>query len=326
LTAEAKAAAPGADVSALYAAAKKEGTVTWWVSPYVVHVYEQLRDGFKTTYPGIDVQLLRATAQVINQRVAQNLQAGIREVDVFSTSDEGQFLEHKRRDALLPFVPPDAARIVPAFRTLDPDHAYNLGALAFVVLDYNPKKVQPAPSRWTDLLDPKFRGQISTGHPAYSGYVALWALTMIKRYGYDYLTRFAANQPKIGRSIQEVIVDIAIGERNLGPSDASPAYERKANGESIDVRFPDEAVIAISPVAIAKNAPHPNAAKLLVNFHYSRVFGDILARTYNFPLRADMGGPSKLSVNAIKYHRISVQEQIAQFPELVVKWRGTFGV
>ena len=46
------------------------------------------------------------------------------------------------------------------------------------MLTYNSSKVkaEDAPKKWTDLLEPKWKGKVSTGHPAFSGYAKLNAV------------------------------------------------------------------------------------------------------------------------------------------------------
>ncbi len=232
-----------ADTSKLYQAAKKEGTVVWWTSEYTQNVCENIRTAFKAKYPGIEVSLLRQTTQILNSRVLQDLKAGISEVDLFGTTDEAHYAGLKKLGALAAHVPPDINKLPQQFQVLDSDQQYHLGSLGFVVLNYNPKKVVPPPQKWNDLLDQRWKGQVSLGHPAYSGYVALWAVTMSDRYGWDsYFRRLEANRPKIGRSIFEVVADIVSGESQIACGTDKSAYEKKAAGNQIDVQFPQDEV------------------------------------------------------------------------------------
>src|SRR6202171_2517421 len=47
------------DVTQLYAAAKKDGTLTWWTAHYEQSAAEKMSAAFKAKYPGIEVNLLR---------------------------------------------------------------------------------------------------------------------------------------------------------------------------------------------------------------------------------------------------------------------------
>src|SRR5215471_13834282 len=76
------------DVTKLYAAAKKEGSVTWWTAHYEQSAAETMAAAFKKKYPGVDVTLLRQTAQVLYTRLQNDLKAGQTECDVFASTDE----------------------------------------------------------------------------------------------------------------------------------------------------------------------------------------------------------------------------------------------
>ena len=320
-------AAADADVAALYAAAKKEGTVSWLVSPYAIPVYTDLVTAFKAKYPGVDVQMNRLTAEPAYQRVAQDLQSGVREVDVFNSSDASHYVELKKRNALMPFVPPDIGSVPKAFAHLDPDNTFVLGSLGLVAIDYNAKRVSPAPKVWKDLLDPRFKDQLSLGNPGFSSYVGIWAFAIQQMYGWDYLKAMAALNPKMGRSILDVVTDVISGERIAGPSDAAFALQQKAAGNPVEVAFPqDGSILITSPVAILRDAPHPNAGKLLLNFYYSKEYQAVLVKTGNIPLRSDTPWVNGLSVDKIKSKTIPIPELVAGVPDVIARWRQTFGV
>ena len=316
-----------ADVSKLYAAAKKEGTVTWWTGHYTQDAAEKVRDAFKAKYPGIDVQLLRQTGQVLFQRLTQDLKSGVHQLDVFASTDEAHMPILKKQNALAAFVPADIGKLPGQFQHLDPDDAYQLGDIALMCINYNPKKV-PAPKRWTDLLDPKYKDQLAVGHPGFSGYVGNWVIAMNDKYGWDaYFKKFAANNPKIGRSVFDATTDIVTGERNLGPGADSLALDKRSQGSSVAIAFPeDDTVLVTAPVAVMREAPHPNAARLLMNFYYSREYSQTMAKTFNLPLRSDVAAADNIHLDRIKTYRVKLDRLGTGVPEVVAKWRETFNV
>src|SRR5262249_46569083 len=80
---------------------------------------------------------------------------------------------------------------------------------------YNTSKLSPqdVPTRSTDLVDPKWKNQVSVGHPAFSGYVGIWVFEMSRHYGWDYFEKLKANNPQIGHSIQDTLTMLHAGER-----------------------------------------------------------------------------------------------------------------
>ena len=236
-------AAGSEDEQKLYAAAKQEGKVTWWTSHYQLSAAEAVRDAFKAKYPGIDVEFIRQTAQVIYQRLNQNLKAGVKELDVFASTDESHYLKLKSQGALAPYVPIGLSHVPKDFQKIDPDNAYQLGALALVVINHRHSVATP-PQKWTDLLDSKWQGQITLGHPGFSGYVGNWVVAMWDKYGWDYFEKLAKNKPKIGRSIFDTVTDIVGGERKVGAGPENQSLESKAKGNPVDIRMPaDQAVL-----------------------------------------------------------------------------------
>ena len=93
-----------------------------------------------------------------------------------------------------------------------------------VLIPYKTDKVKPAdaPKNWSDLLDPKWKGQVSVGHPGFSGFVGTWVLQMKKLYGWDYFEELEKKQPQIGRSIIDTVTILAAGEAGRGAGPSAP--------------------------------------------------------------------------------------------------------
>jgi len=317
-----------ADLTKLYEAARKEGKVTWWTAHYEQSAAEVMRDAFKKKYPGIEVTLLRQTAQVLYQRLQNNLKAGVHEVDVFASTDEAHYPPLKKQNALIAFKPPDIDLIPQQFQRMDPDETYHLGALGFVVINYQTQKVTSPPRSWKDFLDPQWSGKITTGHPGFSGYVGNWVLAMVDKYGDQYLKDLAKLKPKINRSVNDTVTDIVGGERQVGAGPDNFSLAKKNAGNPIDITFPtDDAILIAAPVGIMKDAPHPNAGLLFKNFMYSKEYSDALVQTFNFPIRGEVkpaGGVATL--DKIKWYRNQIARLTVGVPEVIDKWRSIMGV
>src|ERR1700716_3186553 len=201
-----------ADVSKLYDAGKKEGRVVWGTGHYTQAAAEKIAGAFKAKYPGIEVDLLRQTGQVLFQRLTQDLKSNVHQVDVFGSTDEAHMTILKKQNALAQFVPGDIDKIPSQYQHLDNEDTYQLGDIALMLINFNPKKTG-APKKWGDLLDPKYKDQLTVGHPGFSGYVGNWVVAMNDKFGWDnFFKKFAANNPKIGRSVFDATTDIVSGE------------------------------------------------------------------------------------------------------------------
>src|SRR3954453_20776882 len=200
----------------LYEAAKKEKPVTVYTAHYNTDEAAALCAGFEKKYPGLKCNFVRPTAQVAYQRLQQDTQANAPVASVFSSTDVSHYPDLKKKGLLLPYTPHNAANMVDSLKSYnDKDGQYWVTAAALMLLTYNTSAVseKDAPKNWPDLLDPKWKGKVSIGHPAYSGYVGTWVVLMQKLYGWDYFNKLEKNQPQIGRSVNDSVTMLNSKER-----------------------------------------------------------------------------------------------------------------
>jgi iron(III) transport system substrate-binding protein len=317
-----------ADVKALEEAARKEGELTWYTTHYTSEAAEELGATFTKLY-GIKVNVFRTTAQVAYQRATQDFKAGKTEADVFSSTDIGHLLRFKAEGRLEKYVPEAEAKAAKAFQNLDPDGYYHTTSAGFVVLTYNSTKVKPedAPKKWTDLLDPKWKGKVSTGHPGFSGYVGTWVLSMKMKYGWDYFEKLEKNKPQIGRSINDTVTMLNAGERQVAAgADGSTLYSA-GRGNPLAIVYPeDDAILIIAPSAILKGTRHPNAAKLFMEFLYSIEASQVDVKHFAAPIRPEVAvAKGETPVDQVKSFHPSSEQIDKGIPEVIEQWRDTFG-
>src|SRR5947209_17327068 len=106
---------------ALVAAAEKEGKVVWY-SSVDVKVAEGIKKAFMAEYPKIDVDVERAGSERVLQRINQEYQSNIKNVDVVNSSDASHFLFWKQQGWLASHTPPDVQKFGAQYR--DPDGMY----------------------------------------------------------------------------------------------------------------------------------------------------------------------------------------------------------
>jgi len=139
---------------------------------------------------GIKVNVVRTTAQVAYQRLLQDLKNNQVACDVFSSTDVGHDVRLKGRREVRTVHSGDGLEDPAGIPELHepPMATTHTTSAGLVVITYNTSKVKPedAPKKWTDLLDFKWKGKVSTGHPGFSGYVGTWVLMMKNLYGWDY--------------------------------------------------------------------------------------------------------------------------------------------
>jgi iron(III) transport system substrate-binding protein len=259
-------------------AAKKEGKVVWYTS-LARPSAEKVAKLFETAYPGVKVEVHRTGSERILSRVMQELQAGIKNVDVVHTSDAGHFVLLKGKNLLLKYTPAGVDGFPAGFKDRD-GYFYGLRATVSVIA-YNTKAVSAAeaPKTWKDLLDPKWKGKMVTAHPGYSGVIATHVLALVNQYGWDYFKQLAQNRLMLVQSAVDPSGVVASGERAVAVDGGEYTfYQTKKKGNPVELVYPKEGVpLVVSPTAIMSFAPHPNAAKLFTDFGFSREIQQVMA-------------------------------------------------
>lgn len=317
-----------ADIKALEEAAKKEGELTWYVAHYTSEGAEDLGRGF-TEMTGVKVNVVRTTAQVAYQRLLQDLKNNQTICDVFSSTDVGHYVRLAAEGRFEKYMPETESKILPAFRNFDPAGFYHTTSAGLVVLTYNTTKVkaEEAPKKWQDLLDIKWKGKVSIGHPGFSGYVGTWVLTMKNLYSWSYFDKLEKNKPQIGRSINDTVTALNAGERQVAAGADGSTLFSASRGNPLAVSYPtDGSVLIIAPSAIMKGTKHPNAAKLFMEYLYSVEAAKINAKHFAIPLRPEVPSPPGAKpISELKTIRPTVAEIDKGIPEVIEQWRDTFG-
>ena len=262
----------------LVEAARKEGKVVWYTS-LALPSAEKVAKLFEAAYPGIKVEVHRTGSQRILQRVMQELQANIKNVDVVHTSDAGHFVLLKEKKLLARHTPAGVDRFPAGFKDKD---GYYYGLRATVnVIAYNTQKISAAdaPRTWKDLLDPKWKGRMVTAHPGYSGVIATHVLALVHLHGWEYFQALAKNQLMLVQSAVDPAGVVASGERPVAVNGGDYTfYQSKKQGNPVEIVYPKEGVpLVVSPSAIASFAPHPNAARLFTDFGFTREVQQVMA-------------------------------------------------
>ncbi|MPM49797.1 hypothetical protein SDC9_96528 [bioreactor metagenome] len=155
------------------------------------------------------------------------------------------------------------------------DGIYLFG-IEYVALIYNTELVAPAdvPKRYEDLTDPKWKNQIVMANPASHATTISWLVGLIEhvfateKEWYDFLRGLAANNPMFVASFSPTPAPIESGEKRIGIS--MPKYiVTKAPAPLAWAQVSQPMLGSPRAIAIAKDAPHPNAAKAFVEYWLS---------------------------------------------------------
>jgi iron(III) transport system substrate-binding protein len=318
-----------ADLAALEEAARKEGTLTWYTAQMSGEAAEDMGRIFTRKYPGISVKVIRTTGQVAYQRVLQELKNSTPQCDVFCSTDNSHYPALKARNALAKYNPQNLGALAPPFAGLGEEGFYIPATASLQIMVYHTKSVKPedVPKNWTDLIDPKWKSHVATGHPAFSGYFGQWVVAMRKLYGWEFFEKLAKQNPRIGRSGNDPIAMLNAGESLIGTGPVSTSVQNIEKGNPIGFIYPtDGTLLCFGPAAVLAAAPHPNAARLFLEWLLSEDYAKACVKWHLEPVRADapqMEGTKRLS--EIKLIRLTQAEIATGIPEVIEQWRDTFG-
>jgi len=270
-------------------AAKKEGQI----SVYGSDTFELfLKSAFQKKYPEIKIGFVGGRAPVVGPKLITERRAGKYLGDVMLTGPGTPYRILYKNNALDPIGP---ALILP--EVLDESkwwqgrHHYVDAENKFIFIyeatvqdgdiAYNTQLVKPEEikSYW-DLLEPKWRGKIVAMDPKVSGAVSrgIRFFYSQKELGANFITRLFGEMDMIlARDFTQMLDWLAAGKFALGIFVGS-SETAKAIGHGLPIRefspgqFKEGA--AVSPfngtVSLVNRAPHPNAAKVLINWLLSR--------------------------------------------------------
>ncbi len=314
----------------LYEKAKKDGEVTWYIGHWRTETAERVGNLFTQLYPGVKCNVVRATGQVLYQRLTQDARAKVANCDVFSSTDLGQYVTLRQQKQLLPFKPKRLAECEPLARDFDPTNQITITDANTTVMCYNTNlvKAEEAPKKWTDLLDPKWINQVAVAHPGFSGAMGGWVVTMNNLYGWQYFEKLKANRPFVGRSLVDPPTSISSGERKVGIGPGNLTLNLAARGSPLNTVYPEDGtIIGFSPTSVMANSTRPNAARLFVEFLLGKECQMLASAEFTTPTRLDVQPqPGVARLGERKGIARDPEQLHKELPDLIEKWRDTFGV
>ena len=260
--------ASGAITPELIEAAKKEGTVVLYTGAHTRSQFTGLIERFEKTY-GIKVEGTRKPTGDIMAMVAAEQEAGNVRADVIGVADLASLAVLRSKGLLAKFQPANAGDIYEVLQIPEGD------AVPFTMLllgiAYNTKEVtgDKVPKSWQQLADTDWGGRVAHGNPATSGTAAGFVQTVVSLVGWDFYKKLGANGILLQDSSTAVAQMVVTGEALIAlPGVESRVAPLNRKGEPIAMSYPEEGVpMNAYYLAVSAQAPHPNAARLLVAFH-----------------------------------------------------------
>ena len=253
--------------------AKREGKVTWYTTLIVDQVVRPLKEAFEKEYPFIQVDFFRGNSENLVQRILAEYQAKRYNVDIVDGSSSPTMV--RRAGYLQRFFSPYLAEYPPELK--DAQGFWGVANLYFFALGYNTRMVKPndVPKTYEDLLNPRWKGQMlwSTGRgaggPLFIGNIFQ---SMGQEAGRAYLHKLRAqNIAKTTASARQVVDLVIAGEYPIGLQIfAHHPYISKLAGAPTDWQPLEPVPATVHTIGLTKQAPHPHATMLLIDFVLSK--------------------------------------------------------
>lgn len=261
--------------------ARKEGkVVVYGVIP--PQLMKPINDAFEKQY-GVRVDYWRASTTGVLDRALNEWRAGQPGYDVVE-GNKGPQLILKSEGVLIKFPPPSAGKFPKQF--LEPDAVLTPWRFNPISILYNTDlvKKEDAPKSLADLLLPKWKGKITIPDPSRHTTTAEFLANLGKYEGTrwkEFAGGLAQQQPLFVESFAPIVNTVIRGEAALGV--AYLKYVIQFKGPIDYVRL-DKYLADTNYLGVSKKAPHPNAAKLYLEFLCSPEGQKAVAETGEFVL------------------------------------------
>ena len=280
-------------IDQIYEAAKAEKTVVLWGAGPSAG-YEAAARAFEQQYPGVTVTLMGGFSNVLNAKVEEQFAAQKVETDVLIFQTVQDFVSWNKRGLLMHFKPEGFEMIGAGAK--DKDGAWIAVNANPLFYGYNTDEVtaDDVPRSPLDFLKSKFKGKLVSAYPADDDATLYDFTTIVRRYGWSYMDRYMAQQPKFIQGHLGVARSLGSGE-SLASFDntigSTNTAKREGGKIALAVPAKDPLPMFFTSEAILKDAPHPNAAKLYVSWFLSK---EQQSRIGAYSSRSDVPPPEGL--------------------------------
>jgi iron(III) transport system substrate-binding protein len=274
--------------------AKREGEVVWYTS-FQTDDANQFIKMFEKRYPSVKVKLTRMTSERVLQRYLMEYQGNAFLADIIDTNDFQMELP-RRKGTLQPYYTPSTQRFDKRF--LQPQGYWVGSRLTMIVNGFNTQLVKPGevPKKYEDLLDPKWKGKMSLEREQTE-----WFMALMEHWGEEkgkaFFQKLGTQNAKIRNGHTLMAQLIMAGEDPMSPNAYSHHFPGpQKQGAPVDWVNLEPVIGKAIVSALAKNAPHPHAAMLFIDYFFSSEGGQKVVQEANrIPTHPDLApNPSRL--------------------------------
>ncbi len=267
---------------------------------------------------GIKVNFLRfSTGEALARLNAEKTNP---QVDVMLGGPADTYAAGVKEGIFEAYHPADSDAIAPQYR--DPENYWTgIGLIPLCFLSntkFLEKNKMQAPTKWADLLDPRYKNNLQMADARTSGTATERIYSLVKVMGEDEAFKFQkamnANVQMYTKSGAGGAMPIATGQCAAGIFYIVDALDIQQQGYPVTITYPEDGVsFGIEATGIIKGAKHSEEAKKFVDWVTSKRFAEfIVANKINYvPTRNDVKTSNPI-LDLSKINMISVD----------VTWKG----
>jgi iron(III) transport system substrate-binding protein len=235
---------------------------------------------FNKLFPKIKTNYTRLQAGALYAKVSAERQAKTYTVDAMQISDMGMILDFQKKNGYVQYVSPQLSSYKAEYKS-KPEGLWTWGAIGPAGLAYNTTTVSAdqAPKTWQDAVDPKWADAI-TVKLSTSGLQHVGWFELRRLYGPDYWKKFGELKPKgFDSYVQQFDRLVNQQDKLIHTAQYSGYLEWKAKGAPVGFVAPADGLPATPESwGIPTDGPHPNAARLFIDWFLSELGQEAMAK------------------------------------------------
>lgn len=327
---------------ALLGIAKKEGKVIIYTAGGE-DTRKALGEGFTRKF-GIATEWVGGRGPELSEKIMMERRAGLHVVDVLIGASQPALMTLKpagaltplEKELILPEVINPKAWFLGEFPWLDKDH-YIMSFMAYPDTSYviNTDFVKPGEAAsFNDLLNPKWKGKLVMDDPTFPGSGGSLFIAVNKVMGPDYAKALAKQEPLLTRDRRLLIEWVARGKYSIGIAPHTPFIpEFQRAGVPLEIGRPKEGSYVASGIGVLSlinEAPHPNAARVFVNWVLTKEAQiahakETLQQSYRDDIPVDYLPPIRRRDPNMKYFPLVTEEYLQNYNDNLKKAQEIFG-
>jgi iron(III) transport system substrate-binding protein len=273
-------------VAGLIEGAKKEGKMVLYTTMTVSHSDRMLKK-FQQKYPFIKAKLYRASTVNLLQRILAEARANRYIPDVIEMAGFQSYVL-KKKGQYSRYVSPENRVYEEGYK--DPEGYWTSIYMNPYLMGYNTRLLsrEDIPNTYEGFLNPKWKGKKIGFDAKEVEWFANMLKVMGKEKGMEFMKKFVALELDYRRGHTLIAQLIIAGEFPVGTVYTHGVEERKREGAPIDWVGVAPVIVKFNTNAVAAHAPHPNAAKLYIDFSLSKEGQMLIASFGRIPTRPDL--------------------------------------